>query len=123
MANTLSPRVSLDGASSGIVLSRYQTALTPSVHSVTSVAVSGDNIVYYVKVVFPKAKGRFMLMYLPVIASNTGEDVMVALQKLHTNEASSQRILNFIRSFFWTTVIEIATLSSVSKPHNTTILS
>ncbi|EPE25323.1 hypothetical protein GLAREA_01235 [Glarea lozoyensis ATCC 20868] len=114
MSDTSSPRISFAESASAVALSNYQSAFTSLNNSHHSVPLPLDNSVYYVKVVIHKAKSSFVLSYLAILASSTGEDVFLALRQLYERENKSCRVMRGIRRFFWNTVVETATISNLS---------
>jgi len=67
-----------------------------------------------VYVVVQRPHNRFFLQLLSLKASTTSRDVIQELRVIQNQEVSRIKIMKHIRKTLWTTVIEMAHLSTVS---------
>jgi len=67
-----------------------------------------------VHVVVQRPHNRFFLQLLSLNASTTSREVIQELRQIQNREVSRIKIMKHIRKSLWTTVIEIAYLSTVS---------
>jgi len=66
------------------------------------------------RVVVQRPHEQFYLLHSPLTASATVQDVMQELRKIKNDELSKTKVLRLFRQGLWTTVIEIANISTVS---------
>ena len=111
MATSTSPIPNNDWPEATVSL--HETEHTPSIHSEDERqprnAIGGS-----IRVVVQRPHKRSFLLPLILMASATSGDVMKELREIRNHEVSRIKVLKPVRQLLWTTVIEIATLSTVS---------
>jgi hypothetical protein len=111
MATPTSPIPNDDGPEATVSL--HETQHTPLIRSENK-RQPGNATGGSVRVVVQRPHKRSFLLPLILMASATGGDVMKELREIRNHEVSRIKVLKPVRQLLWTTVIEIATLSTVS---------
>ena len=111
MATSTSPIPNNNGPEATVSL--HETQHAPSIRSENE-KQPGNAIGRSVRVVVQRPHKRTFLLPLILMASATGGDVMKELREIRSHEVSRIKVLKSVRQLLWTTVIEIATLSTVS---------